>query len=140
MFVGWLLACLTSQQQANVSQGRIRSDNFTCCHTEVETADQTVYLTQQQYAYTGPPSPSSDPITPGAWQGSHCSANVLVTGMTRPGKIACGVVHLIVACLPSRCPPQFGSFFISALMNNGQRDWQAQLEKKKKERKEKKES
>ena len=33
MFVGWLLACLTSQQQASVSQGRICSDNFTCCHT-----------------------------------------------------------------------------------------------------------
>ena len=29
MFVG----CLTSQQQASVSQGRICSDNFTCCHT-----------------------------------------------------------------------------------------------------------
>ena len=29
LFVG----CLTSQQQASVSQGRICSDNFTCCHT-----------------------------------------------------------------------------------------------------------
>ena len=34
----------------------------------------------------GPTSPSADPIPPGAWQGSHWSANVEVTGMTRPGK------------------------------------------------------
>ena len=71
LFVG----CLTSQQQASVSQGRICSDNFTCCHTEIEVADQTFYLTQSQYTDTGPTSPSADPITPGAWQGSHWSAN-----------------------------------------------------------------
>ena len=71
-----LVACLTSQQQASVSQGRICSDNFTCCHTEIEVADQTFYLTQSQYTETGPTSPSADPITPGAWQGSHWSANV----------------------------------------------------------------
>ena len=70
LFVG----CLTSQQQASVSQGRICSDNLTCCHTEIEVADQTFYLTQSQYADTGPTSPSPDPITPGAWQGSHWSA------------------------------------------------------------------
>ena len=82
MFVG----CLTSQQQASVSQGRICSDNFTCCHTEIEVADQTFYLTQSQYTDTGPTSPSADPITTGAWQGSHWSANFEVTGMTRPRK------------------------------------------------------
>ena len=47
---------------------------------------QTFYLTQSQYTDTGPTSPSADPITPGAWQGSHWSANVCVTGMTRPWK------------------------------------------------------
>ena len=72
LFVG----CLTSQQQASVSQGRICTDNFTCCHTEIEVADPTFYLTQSQYTDTGPTSPSADPITPGAWQGSHWSANV----------------------------------------------------------------
>ena len=72
---GWLVACLTSQQQASVSQGRICTDNFTCCHTEIEVADPTFYLTQSQYTDTGPTSPSADPITPGAWQGSHWSAN-----------------------------------------------------------------
>ena len=72
LFVG----CLTSQQQASVSQGRICSDNFTCCHTEIEVADPTFYLTQSQCTDTGPNSPSTDPITPGAWQGSHWSTNV----------------------------------------------------------------
>ena len=71
LFVG----CLTSQQHASVSQGRICSDNFTCCHTEIEVADQMFYLTQSQYTDTGPTSPSADPISPGAWQGSHWSAN-----------------------------------------------------------------
>ena len=83
----WLLVgCLTSQQQASVSQGRICPDNFTCCHTETEVADQTFYLTQLQHTDTGPTIPSADPITPGAWQGSHWSANFEVTGMTRPRK------------------------------------------------------
>ena len=82
LFVG----CLSSQQQASVSQGRICTDNFTCCHTEIEAADQTFHLTQSQYTDTGPTSPSADPITPGAWQGSHWSANFEVTGMTRPRK------------------------------------------------------
>ena len=84
--IGWLVGCLTSQQQASVSQGRICSNNFTCCHTQIEVADQTFYLTQSQYTDTGPTSPSPDPVTPGAWQGSHWNANVEVTGMTRPRK------------------------------------------------------
>ena len=70
-----------------MSQGRICSDNSTCCHTEIEVADQTFYLNQSQYTDTGPTSPSADPIMPGAWQGSHWSAKFKVTGMTRPGKI-----------------------------------------------------
>ena len=72
----FFVGCLTSQQHASVSQGRICSDNCTCCHTEIEVADQTFHLTQSQYTATGPTSPSADPITPGAWQGSHWSANV----------------------------------------------------------------
>ena len=68
----------------SVSQGRICSDNCTCCHTEIEVADQTFHLTQSQYTDTGPTSPRTDPITPGTWQGSHWSANFYVTGMTRP--------------------------------------------------------
>ena len=58
VFVG----CLTSQQQASVSKGQICSDNFSCCHTEIEVADQTFYLTQ--YTDTRPTSPSTDPIMP----------------------------------------------------------------------------
>ena len=84
VFVG----CLTSQQHASVSQGRICSDNFTCCHTEIEVADQNFYLIQSQYTDTRLTSPSTDPITPGAWQGSHWSANFYVTSMTRPGSSA----------------------------------------------------
>ena len=75
LFVCWLVGCLTSQQHASVSQGRICTDNFTCCHTEIEAADQTFHLTQSQYTDTGPTSPSADPITTGAWQGSQWSAN-----------------------------------------------------------------
>ena len=64
-----LVGYLTSQQHATVSQGRICTDNFTCCHIEVEFADQAFYLTQSQYTDTGPTSPSPDLIIPGAWQG-----------------------------------------------------------------------
>ena len=39
--------------------------NFMCCHTEIEAADQTFYLTQSQYTDTGLTSPSADPIAPG---------------------------------------------------------------------------
>ena len=70
-----LVGCLTSQQHTSVSQGRICTDNYTRCHTEIEIADPTFYLTQSQYTDTGPTSPSADPIPPGAWQGSHWSAN-----------------------------------------------------------------
>ena len=65
VFVCLLIGCLTSQQQASVSPGRICSDNCTCCHTEVEAADQTFYLTQSQYTDTRLTSPSTDPLTPG---------------------------------------------------------------------------
>ena len=72
---GVFVGCLTSQQQASVPQGRICTDTITCCHTEIEVADQTIYLIQSQYTDTGPTSPSADLTVPGAWQGSHCSAN-----------------------------------------------------------------
>ena len=67
MFVCWLLNVPATCY--SVSQGRICSDNFTCCHTDIEVADQTSYLTQSQYTDTGPASPSADPITPGTWKG-----------------------------------------------------------------------
>ena len=79
------VSCLTSQQHASVSQGQIYSDNG--IYTETEVADQTFYLTQSQDTDTGPTSPSADPVTPDAWQGSHWSANIEITGMTRPEKI-----------------------------------------------------
>ena len=75
-YIVMLVGCLASQQHACVSQGRICSDNCTCCHTEREVADQTFHLTKSQYTDTGPTSPSADPTMPGAWQGSHWSANL----------------------------------------------------------------
>ena len=51
--LGWLLCCLTAQQHASVSHGRICSDNCTCCHTETEIADQ-IFI-----------SPSHSILTPG---------------------------------------------------------------------------
>ena len=60
---------LESQQHASVSQREICTDNFMCCHTEIEVADQTFHLSQSRYTDTGLTSPSADP-TSGAWQGS----------------------------------------------------------------------
>ena len=37
-----------------------------CAATLIDVADQTFHLTQSQYTDTGPTSPSTDPITPGA--------------------------------------------------------------------------
>ena len=82
-----LVVCLTSKQHASVSHGPICSENCACCHTEIEAAHQTFYLTQSRLTDTGPTSPSADPITPGAWQSSHWSANFEVNGMTRPANI-----------------------------------------------------
>ena len=41
--------------------GRICSDNWTCCHTEITEADQTGYLTKSPYIDTGTTSPTADP-------------------------------------------------------------------------------
>ena len=72
LFLYWMINVPAT---ASVSQGRICSDNFTCCRTETEVADPTFHLTQSKYTDTGPTSPIADPIMPGAWQGSHWSAN-----------------------------------------------------------------
>ena len=101
-----LVGRLTSQQHATVSQGRICTGNFTCCHTEIEVAVQTFYLTRSQYTDTGPTSPSADPVMPGAWQGSHWSGNFEVTGMTRPGKKKSVSTGIRTPGLPlPRCTP-----------------------------------
>ena len=50
----WLLvvARLTSQQRASVSQGRICSDNWTSCYIETKAADQTFRLNLSRYTDT----------------------------------------------------------------------------------------
>ena len=86
----FLVGCLTSQQHASLYQGRTYSDSCTCCHTEIEVADQACYITQSQNTDTGPTSPSADPITPGTWQNSLWRASFSVRGMTRSGKTSTG--------------------------------------------------
>ena len=88
LFVG----CLTSQQHASVSQGRICSDSFTCCHTEIQVADPTLHLTQSQYTGTWPTSPSTDPLTPGACR--------VATGVP--------ISKSLVWLNPGKIPPQAG--------------------------------
>ena len=61
-----LLGCLTSQQPASAPQG-ICSDEFMCCHTEIEVADQTISVSHSILT-PGQPVPA---LTPGVWQGSH---------------------------------------------------------------------
>ena len=114
LFVGRL----TSQQHVYVSQGWICSENFTCYHTETEAADQTFYLIQSQYTDAGPTSPSTDPVMPGAWQGSHWSAKFEVTGMTRPRKIPSqmGFEHRIF-CPQGGCLNHLANKAVSNMQN-----------------------
>ena len=62
------------------------SQTNSCCHIEIEGADQMFCLTQTQCTDTWPTTPSADSITPGAQQGSHWSTNFEVAGMTPLGK------------------------------------------------------
>ena len=73
-----------------MSEARICSDNCTCCHTETAAADRTCYLTQSQSTDAGPARPSTDRIRPAAWQGSHWSTSVEVSGMSGRGKLPTG--------------------------------------------------
>ena len=73
VLVGWLVNIPAT---CSVSQRRICSDNCTCCHTEMEVADQTnCSLKLPHCTDTGPASPSADPGMPAAWQGSRRSNN-----------------------------------------------------------------
>ena len=53
-FICLIVVCIASQQHASVSQGRICTDTFTSCHTEIEVADRIFYLTQSLYTDTRP--------------------------------------------------------------------------------------
>ena len=77
------VGCLESQQYACVSQDRICSDYCTCCHTETDVEDKSLYCTQSHYTDTGTTSPSPHPLTPGAMQVSYWSTNFEVTGVKR---------------------------------------------------------
>ena len=61
-FVCWLLACLTSEQPAVVSQGRICST----LRVAILRQKMLIKLSTSRYTDTGPTSPVADPIKPGA--------------------------------------------------------------------------
>ena len=60
-------------------KGRICWDDCTWCHTQVEFAAQTHYLTQPRYTDTGLTSPGTDLKTTGARLCSHSSNSFEVT-------------------------------------------------------------
>ena len=46
-------------------------DNHNCCHTKTDVAGLTCHLFHSRHSDPRPPSPSTKPIMPGAWQCSH---------------------------------------------------------------------
>ena len=71
-FVCWLLNVPTTCKC--ISGTDLLRQFYVLPHWDV--ASQTFHLIQSQYTDTGPTSPSTDPIMPYAWQGSHWSANL----------------------------------------------------------------
>ena len=74
MFVGWLLNVPAT---CECISGTDLLRQFTCCHTEIEVADQTFYLTQSQYTDTGPTSPNADPM---GWVGEGRAKREVLSG------------------------------------------------------------
>ena len=71
LFVG----CLTSQQHDGVNLRDRSAQTIVRAAKLRQKLQQTLYLTESQYTDTRPTSPSADSVTPGAWQGIHCSAS-----------------------------------------------------------------
>ena len=88
-----LLVALTSQQHASVSQGRICSENFTCCHTEIELADPTSHI-----------SPSHSILIPDR------PVPALTLYRQAPGRVLTGVpiFKSLVSLDPEKIPAQAG--------------------------------
>ena len=87
----WLAGCLTPRQHATASQGPICSDYCACCHTAIEGAVQTSYLTtRSHHTDTRPTSPSGDPMSSSTLQVSHRKTSFEITGTTQPRKIGTG--------------------------------------------------
>ena len=63
MEVGASFGLLNVHATCRVYEGRLSGDNCTCCHSEIEVADQTCYLTQQQHIDPVSISPGTDLIT-----------------------------------------------------------------------------
>ena len=88
--VCWLAGCLLNVPAAGWCISGTDRLNCACCHTEIEVAGETFYFAQSPYTDTGPASPSADPISPGAWQGSRWNANFLSHGCDSTRKNPCG--------------------------------------------------
>ena len=76
--VGWLFGWLDDylllvQHPINEVYFMDLSDGkkCTCCHTEIEIADETCYLTLSHHNDTWPDSPSIDTVKAGSQQISH---------------------------------------------------------------------
>ena len=52
-----------------MSEGRISSDNCTCCHFQTDDADQLTTSPRHRILTPGKPVPSVDLTTPGIWKG-----------------------------------------------------------------------
>ena len=81
-----MLLGLISQQHTSIHQRHIRLDSCTCCHTEIETANQTCYLSQSQDTDTPSTSPRANSVTSVPGRVTHYSTDFLNTGITLPGK------------------------------------------------------
>ena len=101
---GWLDAYRLSNMVLCLGD---RSSQTVCtrCNAEMEVTDQTFYLTRSQYTDTGLTSPSADPVTPGAWQGSHWGTNVEVRYDSTRTKIHGRKPESNPGLLPSRRTP-----------------------------------
>ena len=69
-----LVGCITSHHHFSISQDGC-AQTILSAATLIEAVDVTCYLVQSQYTDMGLISPSVDPVTPDAWQGSHWSTN-----------------------------------------------------------------
>ena len=73
-FVGCLLAYRPSNRLVYLRDGSAQTI-IRAATLRYKLQKPIFYLTQSQYTDTGSTSPRTDPITPGAWQGSHWSTN-----------------------------------------------------------------
>ena len=70
------LVCVVVAQATATHRGYLRdgfAQTIVRAVKDAEIADHTYHRFQSQFTDIGPTGPRPDPITPGDWQGSHCS-------------------------------------------------------------------